>query len=193
VCARQTKELEQLRRMLDDSHTMLEQVRDALEAERSERVRLVGVLEHEQQRTQLLLDVLRHFKEKLQGLAPGVLASGELKPGADLKAFVASQLGTPEAHAFSALALVGDTPQLRLSPSAKHGEAAPARRPCARRGLGAWSSSASDGASTMWPETGHSAAFAFRPGSAGALLRPAASPLSSSCGSAPEGHRPRSR
>lgn len=66
-CRGTREELEQLRRMLDDSHTMLEQVRDALEAERSERVRLVGVLEHEQQRTQLLLDVLRHFKEKLQG------------------------------------------------------------------------------------------------------------------------------
>merc|ERR1712232_626111 len=74
-CAKQSKELESLQAMLEDSHQMLGQVRDALEHERSERVRTAGRLEHEQQRTQLLLDVLKHFKEKLQGLTPQVLLS----------------------------------------------------------------------------------------------------------------------
>jgi len=72
-CAKQSKELESLQAMLEDSHQMLGQVRDALEHERAERVRTAGLLEHEQQRTRLLLDVLRHFKEKLQGLTPQVL------------------------------------------------------------------------------------------------------------------------
>lgn len=75
LCARQSKELETLQGMLEESHRMLAQVRDALEAERGERTRIAGLLEHEQQRTKLLLDVLKHFKEKLQGLTPQMILS----------------------------------------------------------------------------------------------------------------------
>merc|ERR1711920_1181479 len=74
-CSKQSKELESLQVMLEDSHHMLGQVRDTLEHERAERVRTAGLLEHEQHRTRLLLDVLRHFKEKLQGLTPQMLLS----------------------------------------------------------------------------------------------------------------------
>lgn len=75
LCAKQSKELEQLQGMLEDSHRVLAQVQKALASERSERARTAGLLEHEQQRTQLLLDVLKHFKEKLQGLTPQMLLS----------------------------------------------------------------------------------------------------------------------
>ncbi|CAE8615507.1 unnamed protein product [Polarella glacialis] len=75
VCSRQSKELESLQGMVEESHRMLAQLREALEQERAERLRVAGLLEHEQQRTQLLLDVLKHFKEKLQGLTPQMLLS----------------------------------------------------------------------------------------------------------------------
>eukprot|EP00747_Dinoflagellata_sp_TGD_P170364 gnl/TRDRNA2_/TRDRNA2_201741_c0_seq1.p1 gnl/TRDRNA2_/TRDRNA2_201741_c0~~gnl/TRDRNA2_/TRDRNA2_201741_c0_seq1.p1 ORF type:complete len:520 (+),score=149.64 gnl/TRDRNA2_/TRDRNA2_201741_c0_seq1:117-1676(+) len=75
LCAKQSKELEALQGMLEESHKMLSQVRDALEQERAERIKTSRLLEHEQMRTQLLLDVLKHFKEKLQGLTPQVLLS----------------------------------------------------------------------------------------------------------------------
>jgi len=71
--ARQSKDLEMLQGMLEDSHRMLAQVRGAVERERAERIRAADLLEHEQQRTQLLLDVLKHFKEKLRGLTPQML------------------------------------------------------------------------------------------------------------------------
>lgn len=73
ACAKQSKELEALHQMLEESHQMLTQVRDALEHERGERVRTARLLKQEQQRTLLLLDVLKHFKEKLQGLTPQML------------------------------------------------------------------------------------------------------------------------
>ncbi|CAK0883933.1 unnamed protein product, partial [Prorocentrum cordatum] len=86
-CAQQSKELELLQGMLEESHRMLAQVRDALEQEQAERRRAAGLLEHEKRRTQLLLDVLKHFKEKLQGLTPQMLLS---------------RLGGPEAKALLA-------------------------------------------------------------------------------------------
>uniref|UniRef100_A0A7S1SCC8 Uncharacterized protein n=1 Tax=Alexandrium catenella TaxID=2925 RepID=A0A7S1SCC8_ALECA len=97
VCAKQSKELEQLQGMLEDSHIMLAQVTNALEEERAERIRTAGLLEHEQQRTQLLLDVLKHFKEKLQGLTPQMLLSrlGCIDPKA--AALLASS-GTPQGN-----------------------------------------------------------------------------------------------
>jgi hypothetical protein len=92
-CAKQSKELESLQVMLEDSHQMVGQVRTALENERAERLRTADLLEHEQQRTRMLLDVLRQFKEKLQGLTPQMMLSrlgGQLDDASPLLNFGAS-------------------------------------------------------------------------------------------------------
>mmetsp|Transcript_23235 Transcript_23235/g.59323 ORF Transcript_23235/g.59323 Transcript_23235/m.59323 type:complete len:670 (+) Transcript_23235:103-2112(+) len=109
LCARQTKELEQLEGMLEDAHRMLAQVRDALEEERAERVRAQGLLEHEQQRTQLLLDVLKHFKEKLQGLTPQVLLSRLGATGPEAKALLANLGAAIPADCKAGGAVAGDS------------------------------------------------------------------------------------
>lgn len=85
-CAKQTKELESLQKMLEESHQMLAQLKDTLDKERAERIKVAGLLENEQQRTQLLLDVLKHFKEKLQGLTPETLLSRLERDPSDLRA-----------------------------------------------------------------------------------------------------------
>eukprot|EP00929_Paragymnodinium_shiwhaense_P075059 TRINITY_DN38382_c0_g1_i1.p1 TRINITY_DN38382_c0_g1~~TRINITY_DN38382_c0_g1_i1.p1 ORF type:complete len:790 (-),score=254.57 TRINITY_DN38382_c0_g1_i1:112-2481(-) len=106
-CAKQSKELESLQGMVEDSHRMLAQVRSAMERETAERVRTSGLLEHEQQRTRLLLDVLKHFKEKLQGLAPQMLLNR--LGGANAKGLLGSPSG------LEAAGLLAD-PMLQPSP-----------------------------------------------------------------------------
>jgi len=150
-CAQKVKELEQLHKMLDDSHGTLGQLRDALEVERAEHLRSAGLLQQEQHRTQLLLDVLRNIKDKLQGLSPALLAKS-LEPGADLKALIASATGGSQEPP-SALRR-GDA--LAREPGIPKGAVAMPR--AATGGRRTWSAPASDGeaSSTALPDTGRS-------------------------------------